>query len=200
MNDPNVERDAMIARLQQAVSTPASPERPTVVIERKKVESFDEAMLEIARIAADPNNRDQFKALKAITQLQQSSIALDEPMTDSEVIEDMAVLMKASGKDLCAVAYRKAFPSVRGASLEDAPKLYMDDLSNEDLKKVERVTSLKSLYKMFPEIKRSGMPNGFPIKGGIEVRKTWCRKAAARILLDRKQAEVVAAAEADKNA
>jgi hypothetical protein len=187
VTDLNVERDAMIARMQQAVSKPADPE-PAV---RKKL-TMEEIRSAIEAIASDDSNRDQFKALKMLAGEETSSITLPPPMSESEAVERVSRLLRPLGPEGCKIAYKKAFPASK-KTIEDSVKLYMDDLDEADQEKLKRVSNLKGLYRLFPELKKPGLPTGFPAGGGLEVKAEWCKKAAARILLERKQAVLDAA-------
>jgi hypothetical protein len=48
--------------------------------------------------------------------------------------------------------------------------------------------NLKQLYKMFPEIKRSGVPQGYPRGKGLAVVKKWCQDKATQMIIDREHA------------
>ena len=192
MTDPNVERDALISRMQQAVSKP--PEEPKT--ERQRM-SMDEIMAAIDDVARDPEDRDRFKALRMLASEGTSSVVLPEPMSDSEIIARLMRVMKPSGQALCQLAYKRAFP-VTKLKLTDTVKVYEEDLTDEQKATVQKIKSLKHLYRVFPEIKRAGVPTGFPTGKGLEVQQGWVRRKAAEILISREQAKMDQVEEADK--
>ena len=190
MTDHTVERDVMISRMQQAVEKPF--EKPEV----RKKRTMDEIMADIAEISADPDDRDRFKALKMLASEQASSITLPSPLTDQDVTERLSRLMRPAGTDRCKIAYKMAFPKSQ-KTIEDSVKLYMDDLDESDQEKLKRVSNIKGLYRLFPELKKPGLPTGFPAGGSLATKAEWCKRAASRILLERKQARLDAASRPD---
>src|SRR3989304_4693784 len=50
-----------------------------------------------------------------------------------------------------------------------------------------RVTSLPMLYRLFPEIKRNGVPKGYPTTKGLAAQLRFVREQATRMLLERER-------------
>jgi hypothetical protein len=155
------------------------------VAETKSKMTFDEAMGEISLIARDGEGADKFRALKMVMSQEAGSAAIPDPLNDAEIIERLSRLIRAVGPTAAMLAYRKAFPKSKRPINHVSPKLLETDVPPVDITKLPR--NLRELYRMFPEIKKPGIPVGFPRGSGIAVQKEWCQKAARRMLLDREQ-------------
>ena len=158
---------------------------------------LDEAIGLISDIARHGEGAERFRALKEIRAMAQEAgdTTLPDPLTDQEVIERLGRLMKAAGPTACQFAYRAAFPATQRPLKVTAPKVVLNDIL------VDRSTlpvNLKQLYRMFPEIKRSGQPQGYPHGKGLAVVKKWCQDKALRMLMDREQARIDEAVIAEK--
>lgn len=149
--------------------------------------TLDEITAIITDIARDPESGpDRFRALKMLASTSTAAAILPEPMQPGEIVERLARLMKASGRDHTQAAYHRAFPHVSSAAYS-APKYALDDFPPEIVARVQKVRSLKSLYRNYPEVKRPGFPPGYPVRRGPAVVADWCRKIAAKCELDRMQ-------------
>jgi hypothetical protein len=161
--------------------------------EKKKRLSYEEILQGMEDIARDPDDKDRFKALKALAASQGASMVLPDPLSEIERIERLERLMRGSGTHICHSAYTRAFPHSH-FKVSDAEQLKVVDIPPETMKILEKVRGLKTLYRHFPEIKRPGFPRGYPVGRGIESQTQWARQTAIKILLDREQAKVNAAA------
>lgn len=147
--------------------------------------TFDEAMDLISEIARDGEGADKLRALKLAMSMEQGGSSLPEPLSDHEIEERLARLIRAVGPTGAQLAYRKAFPAAKRAIHHSAPKVTERDIAPID--KSELPGTLRSLYKMFPEVKRPGIPKGYPVNSGLAVKKAWCQKEAYKMILDREQ-------------
>lgn len=59
-----------------------------------------------------------------------------------------------------------------------------EQLSPEALARIKSVRDLKSLYRVYPQLRRGGRPSGFKISAGPLERMAWCREQARRCELD----------------
>lgn len=158
--------------------------------------TLDEVMASVTEIAQDADaGADRFRALKMLASQNTAAAVLPDPMQNGELIDRLARLMKGAGVDICQLAYQRAFPQAVD-SVASAPKLQMADLPPEIMAQVQKVRSIKSLYRYFPEIKRPGFPPGYPVGRGAALQLEWLRRYAGKILLDREQAKVDANAAA----
>lgn len=160
---------------------------PAPVDQQKRL-SYDDIVRGMEEIAQDPDDKDRFKALKALAATQSAGIVLPEPLDDAATTDRMTRLMKGVGIDVCQRSFYRAFPQSK-ADIHTAPKLTEDDIPADMMSRVQSVNTLKRLYHTFPEIKRPGYPPGYPRGKGIALQAAWCKRAAAKILLDREQAK-----------
>jgi hypothetical protein len=147
--------------------------------------TLDEALEQISDVARNGEGADKFRALKIVMSQESGSAALPEPLSDDEIIERLARMIKAAGPTASQLSYRRAFPSAKRPIYHAAPKITEADMSPIDPAALPR--SLKELYRMFPEVKKPGIPTGYPVRGGMAVQKEWCQKQARRMLMDREQ-------------
>jgi hypothetical protein len=161
-------------------------------MERKPL-SLDEAIGLISEIARHGEGADRLRALKEIRLMaaETGSVTLPDPMSDQEVIERLARLMRAAGHTVSQLAYRKAYPHAKRPVNHAAPKVLETDV---EIDRSKLPVSLKQLYRMFPEIKRSGVPPGYPRGKGLLVVKKWCQEKAIQMIIDREQHRVDVAA------
>jgi len=149
--------------------------------------SLDEIMAMVTDIAKDPESgADRFRALKMLASTNTAAAVLPDPMNEGEIVERLARLMRAAGRDLAQVSYQKAFPRVSSKPYI-ATRFKLDDIPPEVQLRVERIRTLRALYKNYPEVKRPGFPPGYPLKRGLGVISEWCRRVAAKCELDRMQ-------------
>ena len=150
--------------------------------------SFEEAMELMSDIARNGEGADKFRALKLVMSQETSGSVLPDPLNDSEVIDRLARLMKATGPTASQMAYRRAFPHSSRPVTHAAPKVKASDIPPIDKDKLPK--NLRELYRMFPEIKKPGIPMGYPAGSGLAVKKEWCNKQAIKMLIDREQSRV----------
>lgn len=150
--------------------------------------SLDEAMDIITEIARSDEGPDRFRALKIAMSQETGGSQLPAPLNDQEIVERLARLIRAAGPTAAMLAYRKAFPSAKRDINHTAPKVTERDIAPIDPATLPK--NLRELYRMFPEIKRPGVPAGFPVHRGIAVQKEWCQTAAKKMILDREQKKI----------
>lgn len=156
--------------------------------EPKRRMTFDEAREEIAEIARNGEGADKFRALKMVMAEQSTSVILPDPLSPEERLDRLIRVMQPCGTLACQHAYRKAFPSSKKEIQERHVKIGNDDLAV--FSKAILPTTLKQLYRKYPEVKRSGFPPGYPQRGGLEAKAEYCRQQALRIERDREQAKL----------
>lgn len=153
--------------------------------------TLDEAMELIAEIAREGEGPERFRALKLVMAQQSSSATLPLPLTDSEKIDRLARLMKAVGSTGAQLAYKRAFSNQRRIDTA-RPRVEMSDVPG--LEDVKLPKNLPAFYRMFPEVKRQGWPRGYPARASAEAKTLWIQRESKRILLEREQIKVNAAA------
>jgi hypothetical protein len=155
--------------------------------------TYDEILHGMEEIARDPDDRDRFKALKALAASQSASVVLPEPLTYEERKMRLSRIMKAYGADLCRTCFSEAFPKHRDALGDIPPTIIPDDLTEGEERECLRVKSLPLIYKKWPALKRSGVLPGFPRGRGGKVQTEWCQNYARKIIRDQKQSAADAA-------
>jgi hypothetical protein len=152
--------------------------------------SIDEVLATVTEIAQDPNaGADRFRALKMLASATNTAVVLPEPLTAKEVTDRLSRMILAAGSNIAQVAYHRAFPTKRSWKITNKPELHIEDVPSEVLEEAEKVSSLKVLYRMFPEIKKPGTPKGYPAARGIAVQREWLKRAAIRLIVDRERAK-----------
>lgn len=159
----------------------------------KPVLSLEEALGLISDIARHGEGADRLRALKEIRVMAQEtgSVTLPDPMSDAEVIERIARLLKSAGPTTAQLAYKKAFPHSQKSVVTATPKVTAGAL---EIDRDKLPKTLKQLYRKFPEVKRPGFPPGYPRGQGLMAAKRWCEETAIKLLIDREQQRVDAAA------
>jgi hypothetical protein len=159
--------------------------------EKKNRRSIEDITADIEQISQDTDHRDQFKALRMLAAEKGSSVVLPLPMDEHEQCERMARLMRGIGANQTQIAYKRAFPT-RTSVEKTEPMVNTGHLSPADRKTIEACRGVKSLYRHFPELKRPGQPPGFPKKGSLEQKQSWCRDTAMKIILGRENEKLKA--------
>lgn len=156
----------------------------------KKRLSMEDIIDAMSEIANDPDDRDRFKALKALSGMNSGTVVLPPPMTTEERIERLARLMKALSRDQVKMAYRHAWPQVKDEVTGPVLGRLDDALTPEESRFCNKVTTVKLLYKRFPELKKDGQPRGYPKDQGAAAVADFCRKEARLALIHRKRADL----------
>lgn len=167
---------------------PASP-KPKKKVEPRKRRSLEEIITEVEDYAFNGEGADKFRALKMLHDRQSTGVVLSPPLNHGEAVERLARLMKPYGNMVARYAYRKAFPYTKG-TVANTPEIRDKLLTPEIRAKAYRITTVRGLYKEFPEIKRPGTIPGFPRKAGPLIRAEWCRKKALACYADRERAHL----------
>lgn len=166
---------------------------------KKDIVTLDEVDEILSRIARDSDGAQQIRALNMLRAKDSGVSRLPEPLSDAEVIDNLSRLIRAAGPTASMLAYRKAFPRAQRPLNHSAPKVTEQDIGGID--KAALPKTLRALYKMFPEIKRGGIPKGYPVHSGMAVQTEWVKKQAIRMLLDKEQRklDVIATEAAPEN-
>jgi len=147
--------------------------------------TLDEILLGLSELAQSGEGAQRTQAYRMLLAERSASAAgVPEPTSEAE-IEEMAILLfRWWGQDRCQRIWHLAFRRVRRDL--DSPRLTGEELlSAEQRKLIDKVHSLKSLYKLIPELRKPGIPSGYPLYKGLEARKFWCRRVAHDVLVNR---------------
>lgn len=171
-----------IRREQLGLDKPLPEDQP----KPKKARPTMDELLDIASdIAQDPESGpDRFRAIRMLTQIQVANVMLTEPMGDGDIVDRLSRLMKGAGQGLTQIAYNRAFPSAKLTHAHNIATAYAD-ATPEQVAQSKRTTSLKLLYKHFPEVKRQGIPKGFPSGRSIAAKTEFCQNQALKLLVER---------------
>lgn len=156
----------------------------------KQMLSMDDIQAILTRIAKDPDNRDQIRALKMLSGMNSGAVVLPPPMEVDERIDRLARLMKAMTREQCRLAYHRAHPKAK-TEITDSVRLEVDSaLTAEEVEFCRSISSARMLMKKFPELRmpRGGVPKGFPYKSkGEAARREWLYTQAALAIIHKKQ-------------
>lgn len=156
---------------------------------KRKPPSVDEIEQILGDIVRDGEGASQIRAIQLLRNKDTEAATLPPPLSDAEIIERLARLIRAAGSTAARLAYRKAFPQAQRKLTDAAPKVMESDLPPIDKASLPR--TLRTLWKMFPEVKpRAGIPKGFPVRQGLAVQGEWCQKMALKMLMDREQSKL----------
>lgn len=155
---------------------------------KKRTLSIDEIHAILTEIATDDEaGADRFRALKLLRAEKEQDTILPAPMTEKEVIQRLERLNRAVGNTIARAALaRTVRRSGAGAIEKDTKRMTADDL---DIDVAGLPMTLKALYRKYPEMKRAGVPKGFPMKSSLLKQQDWIKKAALKIELERKRAQ-----------
>ena len=159
--------------------------------QRKRL-SLDDILDAVTEIAEDQEaGPDRFRALKMLTSMNSGTVVLPALADDADAIDRLSRLIKGCGPTLTKMAWRKAFPYTAWRK-NDKDRVYEDDikLDPETMEKVIRLKTLPMLYKAFPDLKRPGVPIGYPTSRGESAKIEWIQRKAKEILRDRKDQEM----------
>ena len=147
--------------------------------------TVDEIMDALSEMGRDPDaGADRFRALKMLASQEAATTTLPPPMKDGEVVERLARVMKGAGLGMTQSAYHVAFPNSKSA-VHAGKLMTYSDATPEMRMVASTITSLKVLYKKFPESKIHGIPKGFPSGRSLAVKADWCREQALKLLVER---------------
>ena len=158
--------------------------------ETQKVLTLEQIMMGLSEMAQHGEGAQRAAAFRLLMGASGANVSLPEPLTDREVVERLARLMRAFGKDTTRKAFSLAFPALKTRPWK-APEVSEGDI---DWSTFRFPVSIRHFYQKFPECKRPGRPKGFPIKGGLERKKAWLIEETKRIIMDRRQKEMESAA------
>lgn len=119
----------------------------------------------------------------------QSEAALTDPLSDFEVMERMIRLMRGAGVRITRMSYIKAFPNRE--PVENTIKVFGAEMV--DVPREKWPKSLSQLYRMCPPLKRTGVPQGYPVGKSKFKQLEWVQKEFVRYMVERRQADQTAA-------
>lgn len=131
------------------------------------------------------------RTLIFLLQQEQQGVTLPEKMSDREYINCLGALMRAGGQQLTQIAWHEVFGASR-KKVDDIPFVEQKHLPPIWQDRVLKCTNLKSLYRMFPRLKKPGVPSGFPKGRGKAAQADWCVEQAYKIALDEVQKNAAA--------
>lgn len=168
--------------------------------EAPKVLSLEEILHGLSDLARNGDGAQQTQAYRMLlAQKGGSAATLGDLLNDEDIVERLSRLMKPAGRELCKVAYHRAFGKARD-EISAQPNLTAELLHPDLIKQVEGIGGLRDLYRFRPEIKRPGVPKGYPVNKGKVVQKRWCQNQAIKILLDEEAARMQELEDRDDNA
>jgi len=149
--------------------------------------TLEQIFAALSEIAQTGSSSERIKALALLAKAEgpAAPAVIPEPLNDAEKIDLLSLLNMSVGKELSRLAYRAAF---RGdGEIEDPVEPGAEHLSPKTLEKIQRVSSVRGLYKLCPELRRRGRP-GYHAKAGALARAEWCRQQAKSYFLDKLRA------------
>lgn len=139
---------------------------------------------DLARNGDDANKRWALKMLSS----QESSLSLPEPLTRADVIERLMRIMRATGMAISQMAWNKAFAGTHKRPTDEAVIADHQDLVPPEVaNKIKRITRVRNLYDFAPDIRKPGVPVGFP-RNGKEAQARFLQGVAMRIAINRVKA------------
>lgn len=100
--------------------------------------------------------------------------ALPAPLSEGEVVDRLVRLMRGAGVKYVRLAYLRAFP--RPHSVDQTLKALGTEAAQIEIPRDKWPKTLKKLYKMCPELNRTGYPSGYPLRGGKMAQLEWVQK------------------------
>lgn len=144
-------------------------------------------------IARNGEGADRIRALKMLQAMHSGGTQIPVPMSDDEVVRDLAVLIRCAGTRNLQLAMKRA------TGHERTPVTIAFDIAHappEIQERARRITSVKKLYAAFPILKGGGVPKGYPMKGSKEDRAKFCQHEALKCYLSQERDKVEAAIKA----
>lgn len=117
---------------------------------------------QIRDLAQSGEGADRRWALKVLREETQGETAFQKPLTDQEVVDRLARMMRGAGIGLTRAAYIKAYGTYKATVEGTLPEMGNLDIDVEDLPK-----TLKQYYTRYPDFKRPGYPEGYPLKDPV---------------------------------
>lgn len=155
--------------------------------EQKRRLTPDEIIDEIHQLAKTGDDSNKRWALKMLAPEESNSHYLVEPLGVHEVKERGVRMMRAWGMALTQMMWNTAF----AGSQQRAPTDDLDISANDDmippdaLVYVNKMTRVKHLYVLAPELKRPGTMAGTPSRGGKAAIARFVQKEARKVVIER---------------
>ena len=150
--------------------------------EKRTLPTLDEILAAVGEIARDDSDRDRFKALKMLAALNTGTVAIAPPASEKEMVDRLVRLMRSAGPRLCQEAYQAAYPLSKRKPVFDR-----EEVPQEVKDKVSKIFSLQHLYRIFPALRKPGVPVGYPSSAGPEVKLEFVRRMATKAYMDRER-------------
>lgn len=143
----------------------------------------------LSQIATTGSGAQQVRALQLLQRARVAvpTIELPPPASDSQVIEWLGRMLASVGPMLGRLANQRAYGTRQpaGARL----KASLEQLPLETREQIKRITSLPTLYKLIPELKRPGRPLGYPAAGGPLQKRAFAQRLATQFYVERLNGE-----------
>jgi hypothetical protein len=155
-----------------------------------KRHSVDELLGMLSDIASDPDSgADRLRAIKALLGAQSAGTTVPEPKTDEDISRMAILMMRWWGREATQAYWHQAFRRAK-KEIHEPASVGEQFLSAEQRDRLERISSVKTLYKVEPRLKRRGLPKGYPYGKGPVVVKEFCRRLFIKVCLDDEQAKI----------
>lgn len=163
--------------------------------------SMDDIEMAINEVAQDPDGGpDRFRALKLLTTMQGSSVALPPPLGEDQIVERLALLLRAAGPEVARIAFRRAQGNRGSVQITDPVEIVAGTLTVDQRDECRRIKSLRKYYQRFPSVRRPGFPKGYPYGKGNTVQVEWIYRESIKNMIAEVQAKADAALAADQPA
>lgn len=145
----------------------------------------------ITKMAVHGEGADQRWALKILRAERETEAVLPDPLTQDEVADRLARILRAIGTRAANSGYARFFNNRRVSPQTAANALKAEDFKI-DVESLPR--TLKAMNRRYPELKpaKGGFPSGFPVGKGPLAQQEWVRKMSMKIEVDRARAAQLA--------
>lgn len=158
---------------------------------KREIKSVEDVLAKLSELAEYGEGATKTQALRMLLAYKSEVevATLPAPMTPIDRVKRLGRLMRFMGKDETRRAYLYTWPKTRTLIPKkeaDMPRVTIDEIDWELYGKLP--TTLKTLYRRFPEIKpQAGHPKGYPVGRSLEAKALWCKGIAQQIILEREQ-------------
>lgn len=155
--------------------------------EEKKRLSAEEILDEIHALARNGDDSNKRWALKMLSGQESSNLYLVEPLGIHEVKERGVRMMRAWGMKLTQMMWNTAFAGPNIRPTDDIEiSANVDMISPEAMAYINtKMTRLRHLYILAPELKRPGSMRGCPRRGGAAAVARFVQHEAKKIIIER---------------
>jgi hypothetical protein len=157
----------------------------------RKILTFEEIRAGLSEMAENGEGAQRTQAYRMLMSMGQQDALLPAPLHRDDVTERMARVIRGVGVLITRAAFLKAQPRHVGAykAVVQVEKLTTIDIG---IPKQDWPITVRQLYKHCPELKRRGMPKGYPTKGGPLKQREFLHNLFYRYHVDKQGAINVA--------